>query len=269
MMPKGTADSTYVRSKLEWFVYPWLEYQRDGNYPASGFGATFASTVTVGVMFSAFSTVKNWHKKAKRLHLALVLTLLVLLLLWWLPLERVPRFGIPALALGCGLTAPVFARLISAKSRIFKVLILSSLSVTCAMLLAWPLYDLQKRIQSGVWKRSSEYNYPSLIDQLPKGSVIWNIGNQLNNFPLAGQYLSNKVIPKCWIGSFTTQEFLQKEKIDYIAISGEDLCDDCDTYGTLIYNEKNNKTPKKRYQISRIWKVDRKRAISGFLNRKL
>ena len=26
MMPKGYADSKYVRSMLEWFVYPWVEY---------------------------------------------------------------------------------------------------------------------------------------------------------------------------------------------------------------------------------------------------
>lgn len=261
MMPSGYADSKYVRSMLGWFVYPWVEYQRGGTFsynPGSGFGAAFAAAVPVGVMFSAVSTVKNWHKKANRLYLTMLLTLLVMLLLWWFVLDRVPRFLIPALALACGLTAPVFANLIRAKLRIFKVLILSSISLTCAMLIATPLYQLHSRIQSDSWQRSTEYHYPPFIDQLPEGSVIWNRGHPLSNFPLVGRYLSNKVIPKSW-GSYyhTTQEFLQKEKIEYIAISGEFLCDDCNKYGTLIYKDKAVKTPK-IYQNWRIWKVDKR-----------
>jgi hypothetical protein len=66
MMPRGYADSKYVRSMLEWFVYPWVEYQHGGTFsynPGSGFGAAFATTVTVGVMFSALSTAKNWYYK--------------------------------------------------------------------------------------------------------------------------------------------------------------------------------------------------------------
>jgi hypothetical protein len=264
MTPKGYADSKFVRSMLEWFVYPWVEYHPGGTLysPNSGFGAAFASTVTVGLMFSALSTIKNWHKKENLLHLVLFLTLLVMLLLWCFVLARMPRFAIPALALACGLTAPVFANLIRAKSRIFKVLILSSLSVTCAMLAAYQVYQLHSRIQSGIWQRSSEYHYPSLIDQLPKGSVIWNRGHHLSNFPLAGRSLSNKVIPRyrgfhtTWSGSHTTQDFLQKEKIDYMTTNGQIICNDCNKYGTLIYKDKTIKNPK-IYQNWRIWKVDK------------
>ena len=267
MMPKGYADSKYVRSVLEWFVYPWVEYQRGGTFSyneGSGFGAAFASTVTVGVIFSALSAVKNWQKKENQLHLYLVLALLVMLLLWWFALDRVPRFAIPVLALACGLTAPVFASLISAKLRVFKVLILTSVSLTCAMLLAMPLYKLYSKIQYGIWQRSIVYRYPALIDKLPKGSIIWNRGHELNNFPVTGKYLTNKVISRYWGGSFmtwggpdTTQEFIQKEKIDYMATSGQIICNDCNAYGTLIYEEKTNKLPS-IYQNWRIWKVNRK-----------
>ena len=264
MMPKEYADSKYVRSIMEWFVYPWVEYKRDGSSysPGSGFGAAFASTVTVGVIFSALSTLKNWYKEEKRLHLTLLLALLLAMLLWWFVLDRVPRFSIPALALACGLTAPVFSRLINAKSKIFNALILSSVSVTCVLLLALPVYQLYSRIQSGAWQRSSEYHYPSLIDELPNGSVIWNRGHELSNFPLAGRYLSNKVITRyggyhtIWGGPQTTQDFIQKEKIDYITTNGQIMCNDCNIYGTLIYKDEVVKTPK-IYQNWRIWKVDK------------
>jgi hypothetical protein len=264
MMPQGYADSKYVRSILEWFVYPWVEYKRGGSAysPGSGFGAAFASTVTVGVMFSALSTVKNWYKKEKRLHLTLLLALFLMSLLWWFVLDRVPRFTIPALALACGLTAPVFARLINAKSQIFKALILSSVSVTCSLLLSVPVYQLYSRIQSGVWQRSSEYHYPSLIDHLPNGTVIWNRGHELSNFPLAGRYLSNKVISRYggyhmkWGGPHTTKDFIQNEKIDYITTNGQIICNDCNNYGTLIYKDKAIKTPK-IYQNWQIWKIDK------------
>jgi hypothetical protein len=262
MMPEGYADSKYVRSMLEWFVYPWVEYKRGGSSysPGSGFGAAFATTITVGVMVSALSTIKNWYKKKNRLQLALLFALFLMALLWWFVLDRVPRFVIPALALACGLTAPVFARLINAK--IFKALILSSVSVTCVLLLPLPAYQLYSRIQSGVWQRSSEYHYPSLIDQLPNGSVIWNRGHELSNFPLAGRYLSNKVITRyggyhtIWGGLHTTQDFIEKEKIDYITTNGQIMCNDCNTYGTLIYKDKAVKTPK-IYQNWQIWKVDK------------
>jgi len=82
-------------------------------------------------------------------------------------------------------------------------------------------------------------------------------GLRSKQFSFSRKNFTNKVIPKYWGGYRTTQELLQKEKIDYIVNSGQIVCDDCNTYGTLIYKDKTIKTPK-IYHNWQIWKVDNK-----------
>jgi hypothetical protein len=258
MMPSEYADTKYVRSILEWFIYPWVEYQKGGTFsynPGSGVGAAFATLITVCVINSLFSVIKNWRRRNNRLNLALFSGFVVMLVLWWFVLDRVPRFMIPALALACGLSAPTLAMLIRANSLIFRALVLSSVSITCALLIALPSYQFYERTKYGFWQRSSEYHYPPIIDKLPEGSVIWNRGHELHNFPLAGDRLSNKVIPRYWGEYGTAHELLKKEKVDYIATSGGISCDDCSSYGSLIYQDKMSESSK-IYHNWLIWKVE-------------
>jgi hypothetical protein len=58
-----------------------------------------------------------------------------------------------------------------------------------------PLHLMLGRARKHLWARSAVYNYPKLIDQLPRGSVLVNgTGQNVRNFELAGRSLSNKVI---------------------------------------------------------------------------
>lgn len=261
MAPSGYADEIFVRSTLEWFIYPWIEYKKGNGFiytDDSGLGAAFASIIVVGAFFSGFLAFKNRHEKTSRLHFTVLVTLIFMLLIWWFVLDRVPRFAIPAFAVACALSAPVLSTLIRANSELFKVLVVSSIVVTCFMLVSLPAFQLLNRLNCGLWQRSCEYRYPSLIDKLPEGSVVWNQGHELNNFPLAGKNLSNKLIPKYWGAYRSAQELIENEKVDYIVSSGGIPCDDCNLFAHLIYEDQNPESDK-IYHNWRIWKVDKDR----------
>ena len=261
MTPSGYADEKFVRSTLEWFIYPWIEYKGGIGFiytDDSGLGAAFASIIVVSVFFSGFLSVKNRCEKTSGLHFTALVTLIFMLLIWWFVLDRVPRFAIPAFAVACALSAPVLSTLIRANSVLFKVLVVSSVAVTCFILVSDPAYQLLKRLNCGILQRSCEYRYPSLIDELPEGSVVWNRGHELNNFPLAGENLSNKVIPKYWGAYCSTQELIENEKVDYIVSSGGIPCDDCNLFANLIYEDQNPGSDK-IYHNWRIWEVNKDR----------
>lgn len=259
MTPDAYTDIKFVRSKIEWLFYPWVEYKTLGSYSYSvdsGLGAVFATFVPLGLLYGIYSETKNIYEKNSRLNLILLISFFGMSLIWWFFLERVPRFAIPLLALACSLTAHLFAVFISKRSQVFRCLIFFSVGITCMIAVAVPVHELLGRIVTGDWDRASVYRYPQLIDQLPEGSVVWNLGPQTNNFPIAGKNLSNKVIPRRWAESQNVREFIRQEQIEYIADRYPFSSVDLDEVGAKLIFEGEVANRGKDY-LWRVWAIDR------------
>lgn len=212
-------DLNFVRSRLEWLFYPWVEYKRNGyNFSeGSGLGAAWATFVPVAIAYGAYLTLRNIKRKDFLLYSVLMISFFGGSLVWWFFLRRMPRFGIPLLAIACVLAAPLFDLLIKKQLRIFRHLMFSSMILTCILSILIPAHALLGRVRTGSWNRPDIYGYPSLIDQLPKSATVLNLGAaDFMNFPLAGKHLSNKVVPSDWLNRNSIYEFIDREHVDFI-----------------------------------------------------
>ncbi len=215
-------DENFVRSRREWFVYPWTEWKRNSGYlmipygEGSGVGAAFASIVVIGLAFLSYRAfIQRGPNPSDR---RLILVLVVSLLAWWFVLHRVPRFGLPILVLACVLAAPFVEALMSYRERAFAILLLGSLVITGAISSFVPFHELLGRVRTGRWTRADFYAYPPLIDELPPGSCVMNYTKlEEQNFSLAGKGLGNRVVPAFEVSSPLTREFLQQHNVDFVA----------------------------------------------------
>jgi hypothetical protein len=212
-------DLNFVRSKIEWFVYPWVEYKSAGyNYSeGSGLGAIWATFVPVGFFYGLFYAIYNRHNKEIKLYVISLVLFLFIFIIWWIYLRRIPRYGLIIIGGGSILTAPLFDFFVRKQLRIFVSLFLCSFLTTCVLILHVPAFELLSRIKTGNWQRSSIYKYPPLIDRLPEGSTILNYSAPVTmNFPLCGKNLMYRVIPRDWLGSKNIKEIIKQENIKYI-----------------------------------------------------
>jgi hypothetical protein len=213
-------DMNFVRSRIGWFIYPWTEWKSNPGYllvpygEGDGLGAAFATFVPLSLVFLFLRSIVLGSSKAER---ALLLSLAAGFLLWWFALHRVLRFALPLVILGCVLTTPLIAILESGKKRAFGVLLVSSLLATCAISGFVPFHELLGRVRTGQWTRADFYKYPVFIDRLPAGTGVLNYSNlRERNFPLAGKFLTNRVVCNFEIPDELTPAFLQGHGVDYI-----------------------------------------------------
>lgn len=254
-----TATNYYLkfgRSNIEWLFYPWVEYKQGYSYCFnSGIGAVWATFVPLGLIYGVYKVARDIKNKNFRLYSILMVSLLIMSVIWWFCLRRVPRFGLPLFALACILTAPLFDLLIRRQLRIFRCLIICSIITTCTISAFIPTHSLLKRIRTDTWQRAEVYRYPPLLDQLPKGAVVWNLGGSTKSFPLAGKHLSNRVIPHNWAGRQSAPEFIRREEIDYIVDTYPFSPEDIEETGAhLIFEGKvcNSDRPEDYW---RVWEV--------------
>jgi hypothetical protein len=212
-------DENFVRSRKEWFVYPWTEWKRDPGYllipygEGSGLGAAFATFVPLSLGFLFLRSFAAAPPRTEQVFLCL---LAAGLLVWWFALHRLPRFGLPLVALACVLATPLVTILESYKPRMFGALLACSLIATCAISTFLPFHGLLSRVQGRRWKRTEFYGYPKLIDQLPAGSCLLNYSDlKENNYSLAGKFLSNQVVPNFEQSDHLTN-LIEENGIDYI-----------------------------------------------------
>ena len=66
------------------------------------------------------------------------------------------------------------------------------------------------------WDRDEVYEYPAMVDRLPKGAVIWNPQGGPVNYVLAGASLTNKVIATGWTDVQSALTILRDHEIDYV-----------------------------------------------------
>ena len=94
------ADRSWVRSNWEWPIYPWTEWKDSGlSYgTGTGLGASFATFVPLGFVVALWGMVRSQRRFWKPETVFSVVAL-GMGLIWWIALNRNPRFAIPLIAL--------------------------------------------------------------------------------------------------------------------------------------------------------------------------
>jgi len=206
-----------VRGWAELFVYPWTEWKRANgfllvNYTLdSGLGGGFATFVVPGVLIAFWLARKRPDLRIWLFNLAL------LAIVWFLLLEKVIRFGLPLFVLAAVLSTPFFEVLESRRTRSCRVIYVLVFFLTACILVFEPLYTIFQTVRYGYWSRAAYMQYPTAIDTLPPGSTVLSLCSPTSNFALAGNKLSNRVIPDWERPKRLTADFLQSHQVDYIA----------------------------------------------------
>lgn len=188
-------EQNFVSHQYGWFTYPWTEW-RSGDLlvpytEGSGVGAAFATFIPLSLVFLLAHVLTRRSKWIEQL---LVLVFLACSLGWWFLMHRVPRFGLPVLAIGCLVAAPVLT-ILQSRKKIFGVLFACSVLATCFISDLVPSQTLVGYLRGGRRTRSDSYKYPQVIDQLPAGARVLNYTRQPNmNYALAGEHLTNRVV---------------------------------------------------------------------------
>ncbi|NIR48836.1 phospholipid carrier-dependent glycosyltransferase, partial [candidate division KSB1 bacterium] len=240
MRPKAQYHD-FVDSRIEWPLYPWTEKNaRQFNYSErGGLGASFAAFVPLGVLYALYSSFRSRGQNSDTLKKVFLSFLFLGLPIWFFVLGEVPRYGIPLMAFTVILSVPLIDLLLKLHPRFLGLLLIATFATTSIISAFIPLRSLLGRVYRGEKTRAEIYHYPPVIDELPKGSILMNLGRlHLNNFALAGKRLSNKVIPIFLLPYYRTKggyldiseitnEFLQQKNVDYISqIKGDHLLEE-------------------------------------------
>ena len=247
----------FVGRPVGWLVYAWREHKSTG-YPytyGAGLGASFATFVPLGVMFSAYSSGIS-GAATTRLR-GLIVVIAALGVGWWTLLERVPRFGMPILVLACIAAGWLVQLFLRRRHRVFGYLFLLSIVTTCAISTSVPIVAMSGRLFTGNWARHAQYKMPSLIDDLPAGTRVLHVGEIYHrNFALLGKDLQVEVVSNFESPNRVTREFLQTAGIAFIASRGleaDPVLAPVMSELELIYDaDDSGLPPEKRW---RIWKV--------------
>jgi hypothetical protein len=216
----GNFEQNFVHAPREWLIYPWTEWKRNSGYllipysEGSGTGAVFATVVPLAVVVLFYLNFTRARPRAAGTALSLFV---LLVLAWWLVMQRIPRYGLPIIVFACVLSVSAVGELQARSRRAFGVLLLSSVIATCAVSSLVPFHALAGRFRTHEWSRAQIYGYPSLIDELPPGSRVLNAtGVQEKNFPLAGKALTNRVIAGFEAPAQLTPEALRATAADFV-----------------------------------------------------
>jgi len=216
---RGNPEKRFVASTLAWLIYPWVEY-KDTGYAygfSSGLGPAWATFVPLGLAFATYAAIKRRREVWARECAVLLGLTAVLMVLWWIGLRRLPRFGMPILALTCVLVVPLFAALLARRAAALRVLLVLSIMTGATLSTFVPAHEFLGRLRSGVMNWSAVFEIPDIFNHMPVGTVIWNAGAyEIWNLPLAGARLTNQVIFKrCWrVPDYG--KFISENGIDYV-----------------------------------------------------
>ncbi len=213
-------DLNFVSSRYQWPIYPWIDYKRTNLMygQGSGLGWSWVWFVTLGVAFALVfrCVVLRRRRRLTAAHAAIAIWL-VLAVVWWFALRRMPRFGLPIIALSCVLSADLFDGFVSNRSKLFRWLLLLSVSLGAAICAFAPAHEIAGRVRTGGWSRAENYGYPAVIDTFPDRTTILNLTHsERNNYYLMGNDLSNRIVSEDWAPDVIDNEFLSSNNIDYI-----------------------------------------------------
>jgi len=105
----------------------------------------------------------------------------------------------------------------SSRQRLFQALYVGTILATSAISTFAPAHLLLGRIRTRHWARAQFYSYPPVLDRLlPGGCVLNATGQEEENFALAGNMLSNCVVPAFEVPNKLTPEFLREQNVSFV-----------------------------------------------------
>lgn len=256
--PPDWAIGRWVHTQAEWLVYPWLEYRSQPSMTSysvdTGVGAAFTTFVPLGVAFFCWIA---WRRRADRQIWIWIAGLIYCGLVWWFPLHQTLRFGLIFMLLLVLASGPLLATLAAARDRLFEVVFCSAVTITCAILALEPAAFIASRYLYDMHTRAEIYRYPAYVDDLPAGSTVMNLVSP-NNFAMAGERLSNRVVGFFEVPRELTMEYLQARGVDYIVGHGSQEHRVEGLPGVrLVHSEIYHDPVGGGDQPWRVWKVDR------------
>lgn len=181
-----------------WLVAPWIDCWAAGGDHYSldwGLGAVFTTFIPVlmiaVVLLTIVTTVRR--KQVQPLHL-LLLVCIVFLTYWWTILPNITRSILPVIGIFFVFAAIIISVLSHNVKRTVYVLFLCAMITNGVLLAAKPFQALSSRLHHTTWSHSRYYDIPSMINELPAGSVILNAADERRNYPLYGRRWQNWVI---------------------------------------------------------------------------
>ncbi|NOT12416.1 MAG: hypothetical protein HOP23_11390 [Methylococcaceae bacterium] len=198
----------WVKKTLEWFFYPWVEWQFiNQNFKHnSGLGAFFALTVPAAwFIWSWIIGMSAWHKFTKSdkptfyaIWPGFVCYLIgtAIIIVWALLGDRQPRYlmgGIPFLVVLYGTLSNWASSKI--KRLGYVMLCLTSTLMMIVLVITFMLRQGGHLQTLTIPTRSDYYEYPKVLDTLPSGAVVGNLAGRVWHYALFGSGLNNHVIP--------------------------------------------------------------------------
>lgn len=226
--PHGTG---VLGPSLKALTYPWVEYVWDNDIPFDehrGLGPAFATFWIPSLLTACVAAFRT------RRIAVLVALFAASWLVWWGPLYRVLRFGLPVIALLCVFGAFFYDRLSAAIRKPVGALLAISTALSCLMCLTVPARDLLERVRFHLWSRAAYYGYPEIVDRLPPGSRVLNRVPPASNFVLEGRNLTNVVVT---LPESAKPASLCDGESDYAVTMGNSAAEDAvlQTCASLLY----------------------------------
>jgi hypothetical protein len=186
----------WVRTPMEWLVYPWIEWHDNGqNFKhSSGLGAFFAASVPIGILAISVAVVTQGIRPHCD-RFTLLLAILFVGVLWWALDDRQPRYMLSAIVYSMPLVAWVVTQADKRWRGVYDAIL--GLCIATALLVFLSKQALlfgDRIVFSGYSTRTQFYEYPPEVDTLPAGATILNLADRAWHYPLAGNRLSNHVI---------------------------------------------------------------------------
>ena len=193
-----TTQLAYVDSGWEWLLYPWRERAQ------LNLGPFFALAAPVSTLLAGWYVLRN--RVTNRLTLvSMLLGGFTITFIWWMLGDRQPRYNMGALVFMGPVIAWTLSRLDGRARRFYNAMTVAAIVLAFSISLFPTGLDLVRRTMlTDQSQRHIFYQYPEVIDELPAGSVVVNLGfdheiagnhrTRAWNYPLFGKHLTNHVV---------------------------------------------------------------------------
>jgi len=190
------AQFQWVRSSIEWFVYPWVEWRDGGGsfYASSGLGAFFASMVPVACLSGLVGVMKRETEEWSVITLFLSGGALILIV-WWVLDDREPRYAMGALPFLVPLVAWTVSQTQGRARKVYEVIAALCIVSMLFIIFSCQLVEFSARfLYARQFARHAFYLYPEMLDRLPPGSTVVNFAGRTLNYALYGKKHQNRII---------------------------------------------------------------------------